>query len=354
MDEVQYPVPATAVALPLLAAITLIIDTPPFIWHARNKNFPAASLVFWILQINFFNFINALIWPTDDIARWWHGEILCDIETKLSAATYLGVVGSLIGIMRNLASVLDTKNTVIAHSEAHKPLVIHRIRKYRREFSTILSSSNSNLTKNRFTRLFCMSMSLIIVIVPTQIYNTYRFAIGIRLRYDWALVHSSNWGDIILTPTGGSIIFDRWIQIAFGFVLFAFFGMGYDAQEMYRRRSSKYGSSSSSTTLSPASEYKPFGKLSPISEHSKFTPSEVTMPASDANTTGSMIALSEMPVEPAAAHSSTSWLHTFLKHEHRTAPDRRMAAGLGIFGAPTLPRNGTGARQDKHYGGDAV
>ena len=48
------------------------------------------------------------------------GGMARSFVTKLFRAIYLGLVGALIGIMRNLASVLDTQKTVLAHSKAHK------------------------------------------------------------------------------------------------------------------------------------------------------------------------------------------------------------------------------------------
>ena len=120
MDASSFPVPATAVALPLLALSTLILDTPPLIWHIRNRNIAAAALVVWFMIINLFNFVNPLIWPTDDVGHWFRGYILCDVEIKLFPASYVGVVGSLIGIMRNLAKILDTKHTVLAPTKAQR------------------------------------------------------------------------------------------------------------------------------------------------------------------------------------------------------------------------------------------
>ena len=39
----------------------------------------------------------------------------------------------------------------------------------------------------------------------------------------------------MLVPTGGSVYYDRWIQIALGFGVFIFFGLGHDAQAQYRK-----------------------------------------------------------------------------------------------------------------------
>lgn len=120
MDESTFPVTPNAVAVPILALITLIIDTPPLVWHVRNRNLAASSLVFWVIISNLMNFINPLIWPTDDIQHWWHGQILCDIEIKLMMAVNFGVVGSMACVMRNLAKALDTEHTILSPSKAQR------------------------------------------------------------------------------------------------------------------------------------------------------------------------------------------------------------------------------------------
>ena len=120
MENSAFPIPPAAIALPVLAIITLIIDVPPLAWHIRNRNLAASSLVSWVLLSNLMNAINAFIWPTDNVLAWWSGYGLCDIEIKLMIAATFGVVGSLACIMRNLARVLDTKRTVLSVSRAER------------------------------------------------------------------------------------------------------------------------------------------------------------------------------------------------------------------------------------------
>lgn len=113
-------------------------------------------------------------------------------------------------------------------------LVILRMRRYQQDFSSILSSSSTNLTKSRFKRLFFMTMTLIAVVLPVQFYVLYRNVSFPLIPYDWNAIHGPDWGDIILVPTGGVVHFDRWIHIAVGFALFFFFGIGKEALSMYR------------------------------------------------------------------------------------------------------------------------
>lgn len=109
------------------------------------------------------------------------------------------------------------------------------MRRYRREFSEVLSSSGSNMTKSRFLRLFLLSMLLIAVVLPTQSYVLYQNSVYPLVSYSWRLVHGSDWNRVYLVPAGGVVIFDRWAEIAVGFVVFPFFGLGQEAQKMYRK-----------------------------------------------------------------------------------------------------------------------
>ena len=111
-----------------------------------------------------------------------------------------------------------------------------RMRRYRKNFSEILVSSNSNLTKNRFLRLFLLSIVLILTFIPLQFYVLFVNSVELPLLpYNWDLVHGPHWGDIMLIPTGGHVTYDCWIQLALGFGVFVFFGLGHEAQTMYRK-----------------------------------------------------------------------------------------------------------------------
>ncbi len=125
-NTITYNRSPSAVALPILAALAIISATPPLVWHYKNRNTAACSLVFWIILVNIFNLVNALIWPTDDTATWYDGNVLCDIEVKLMGASNLGVVGSLACIMRNLANVMDTDRTglIPTRSQRRRQVVI--------------------------------------------------------------------------------------------------------------------------------------------------------------------------------------------------------------------------------------
>lgn len=107
-------------AVPALAFFATLLSIPPFIAHVKGRNLAAATLIFWVTIFNFFSFINALIWPTDDIGSWWNGAGLCDIEVKLQDAASVGGPGALACIFRQLAIILDTERTVLAPSRRQR------------------------------------------------------------------------------------------------------------------------------------------------------------------------------------------------------------------------------------------
>lgn len=110
-----YPI---SVVLPVFSALVIVLDTPPLIWHYQNRNVAACSLVLWLIALNLFNFVNPLLWPNDNVERFWDGQGLCDIEVHLNIGSYIGMPGAILCIVRSLAGVMDTQNTVIAPSRA--------------------------------------------------------------------------------------------------------------------------------------------------------------------------------------------------------------------------------------------
>jgi len=112
-----------AIVVAILSGLAVILDIPPLIWHARNNNLAAASLVFWVILLNSMYFMNALIWRNDDIDSWYNGQGLCDIQVKLQVGSWVAVSGALACIMRNLARVMDTENSILVATKAQR---LHR------------------------------------------------------------------------------------------------------------------------------------------------------------------------------------------------------------------------------------
>ncbi|KAL8935257.1 MAG: hypothetical protein Q9216_005521 [Gyalolechia sp. 2 TL-2023] len=291
-----------SIVFPTLSLIAILLDVPPLVWHVRNRNVAACNLISWTIFANLCNTVNALIWPTDNISTWFPGYVLCDIEAKLLLAATIGISGSLVCIMRALAKVLDTNNTIMGSTKKQRYreltitallcfggpiyiipvhyvvqptryyiiaiagcttsidnswpaivlviiwpialclaatyyglLVMFRMRKYRREFSSVLTASNSRLTQSRFLRLFLLSFLLVLIFLPFQLYQFYLNVSGPLLPYSWDLVHGPAWMDIIMVPQHGVVPLDRWITIVLGILVFLFFGLGSDATKMYRK-----------------------------------------------------------------------------------------------------------------------
>lgn len=109
------------------------------------------------------------------------------------------------------------------------------MRTYRREFSSIITASKSNMTESRFIRLFLLSSALVLVFLPLQLYVLYHNASVSLLPYSWAEVHGYDWMDVVKQPTHGVVPLDRWITIVLGIFVFLFFGLGNDATKMYRK-----------------------------------------------------------------------------------------------------------------------
>lgn len=155
----EYPlyleVSPQGVALSVLAMLSLLVCIPPLIWHSRNGNFPAACLAAWLIVLNFFNFANPLIWPTDEMETWWNGYVYCDINTKIYTGAGVGVAGPLVCIFRSLAKVLDTDRSSLVPSKAQK---------------------RRNLA---FEVVFCVVIPIIIMIVHYVVQNRRYFILGI-------------------------------------------------------------------------------------------------------------------------------------------------------------------------------
>ncbi|KAJ5619206.1 hypothetical protein N7510_003190 [Penicillium lagena] len=116
-DMKLYP---TAVVLPLLSFVIIGLCITPLILHAKNRNFPTTCLVCWSIVLNLFNIINAFLWPRDNVDEWWDGTGLCDIEVKVYVAGYIAVPGTLVGMFRGLAIVMDTDRATLVPSKTQR------------------------------------------------------------------------------------------------------------------------------------------------------------------------------------------------------------------------------------------
>lgn len=112
-----------------------------------------------------------------------------------------------------------------------------RLYKYRTQFSDILKSSDSSLTKSRFLRLFFLSFLILLAIISFQTYLLYDNVKALLPRwhgYSWSKVHGPDWNSILMITTRGGSFLDRWVPIAGCVIVFLFSGLGKDATSMYR------------------------------------------------------------------------------------------------------------------------
>lgn len=112
--------PANAVALPLFAALALLITYLPLRSFYRVKNIAACSMMVVIIIINLMVLINGIIWPSDDWTKWWIGYGLCDVEVVLRFPITMALATSLCCLTKGLADALDTEHAVFNPSKAQR------------------------------------------------------------------------------------------------------------------------------------------------------------------------------------------------------------------------------------------
>lgn len=317
MAENPYPLYPTAVVLPILAFPSWILDIPPVFWHFSQGNVAAGSFILWLILANFFNSINPLIWPRDNVLDWPNGSVYCDIHARLQVGFSVAFAACAAMIARKLAKVMDTRNITVTSSKASrirekvlevgvcwgypalmmityyivqparyfifgisgcgpiynaswvtlviswiwapitacaaaffagKPqvhpfscpwltlllgLLIYRLYRYRREFHHLIAARNT--TKSRFMRLFLVSVIVIVIYLPYNFFLIYKSASEIYEVFDWNVVHGPKWNTAIKVPANGVVRFDKWAQVASGYLVFIIFGTGTDAQNTYKR-----------------------------------------------------------------------------------------------------------------------
>ena len=332
-EKVSARVYPAAVVLAVLTAIVCVLDLLPLIWHARNRNIAAASLIAWLIVSNLIAFINAMVWPSDNIEGWFSGVGLCDIQVKLVVGRSTALPGATFCILKSLADVMNTRRINLAPTKAErvrarafdltfclaipfismvlhyivqptryaiigisgcnptylqswitilllnvpplilslagayysrKPvqsvtadeakltirsvLIILRLKKYRVEFSSILHASNT--TTSRFLRLLILTLTFILVLFPLQIYILVLNWPEVYAPYSWSHVHDAlRWKIILLFPSNGTVLPDRWIDAACGAMVFVLLGLGQEAKVTYKSWLTKVGMSRCSALL---------------------------------------------------------------------------------------------------------
>ena len=119
-DPFFSKLPASVGVLVVASALAILLCIPTLVWHAKNRNLPAALMVAWIILADIFNVANALLWPTDNVSTWYDGQGYCDVQVKLDLMGQMGLVGCLVCIMRALAEALNTDRTRLMPSASQR------------------------------------------------------------------------------------------------------------------------------------------------------------------------------------------------------------------------------------------
>lgn len=127
-------------------------------------------------------------------------------------------------------------NTLIVQTLTQfiKALLIYRLHRYRREFTTLCSARST--TKSRFVRLFLICIAIIVVYLPWTIYLLVKTSLQSHDPYDWDRVHDPRiFNSIIRIPAYGQVSIGKWVQVATGYWMFFIFGTGSDARNQYKQ-----------------------------------------------------------------------------------------------------------------------
>jgi pheromone a factor receptor len=93
-----------------------------------------------------------------------------------------------------------------------------------------------NTTSSRFVRLFLVSLIIILFYLPYTIFLLVAMSARIEGSYSWRKVHNpETFNAVMREPAFGQISFEKWVQIATGYIIFLFLGTGVDANAHYRR-----------------------------------------------------------------------------------------------------------------------
>jgi len=114
------PLYPQAILFPLFAFPSWLLCVPSLVWHFSQGNIAAGSVVTWVVLNNFYNAINPLIWPRDNLTEWWDGNLWCDIGIRIQVGTNVGIAASTVMIIRKLARVMDTRNIIVSSSRNSK------------------------------------------------------------------------------------------------------------------------------------------------------------------------------------------------------------------------------------------
>lgn len=90
-------------AFSFLAFIWLL---PAMVFHWKNRNIPACSLILWLIFSNLTGFINALIWSGENFSSAFDGVGYCDVLVRLNSGMSSGKLASIACLIFNLYMII--------------------------------------------------------------------------------------------------------------------------------------------------------------------------------------------------------------------------------------------------------
>lgn len=90
--------------------IAFVLLIPPFVYHHKQRNIPACSLIFWLCYENSVGFINAVIWSGTNFDTVTTAPGYCDITVRLSSGAPCGKLASIATVMFNLFMIIRAEN----------------------------------------------------------------------------------------------------------------------------------------------------------------------------------------------------------------------------------------------------
>jgi pheromone a factor receptor len=97
--------------------------------------------------------------------------------------------------------------------------------------------ANNKTTRSRFLRLYILCALCSFVYFPINIWIFYANAQGEMQPFSWTRIHhptAYSWNSAVMVPNNGELLWDRYVWLAGGALVFILFGFGRDAIKMYR------------------------------------------------------------------------------------------------------------------------
>jgi pheromone a factor receptor len=93
----------------VFTCLGFLLCIPPAYFNWKIASRPWATLIFigWIFTLNLIEFMDSIIWSSNDTSEWWDGKIYCDINSRIKSVFPIGVPGAAIGICRFLADATN-------------------------------------------------------------------------------------------------------------------------------------------------------------------------------------------------------------------------------------------------------